>query len=318
MRAAVFTRFGGPEVVRVIEVPDPVPGRGQVLVRVAATSVNASDSRLRGQRFPRGFAPLVGLAMGYRRPRRTVLGGVFSGVVEAVGRDVVDWRPGQAVVGTTGMGMGAHAELVAVAPSRLVAKPDGVTHTEAAGVVFGGTAALWFLRDLAGISDGSTVLVLGAGGAVGTNAVQLARLLGGRVTAVTSAGNADLIASLGADRVIERGSVDLAALAGGFDVVLDAVGVLDRRSGRRLLAPGGLLLLAAADLRDTLLARGNVKAGSAPERPEDVAHLLALVVAGRLRVVIEDVLPLSRIVEAHARADSGRKVGNLLITPVNQ
>lgn len=315
MRAAVFTRFGGPEVVGVLEVPAPAPGPGQVLVRVVAAGVNASDSRLRSRRVPRGFGPLVGLAFGVRRPRRTILGGSFSGVVEAVGRGAEEWRPGDEVVGTTGMALGAHAELVAVPARRLVAKPAGVTHSDAAAVVFGGTAALWFVRDLARVGAGTTVLVLGAGGAVGTAAVQLAALAGGVVTAVSAGANTGLLTGLGAARVLDRHSVDLATLPDRFDVVLDAAGALDLRSGRRLLAPGGLLLLAVADLKDTLLARGNARAGSAPERAEDVAHLLDLVATGRLKVVIEEELPLAAIAAAHARVDSGRKVGNLVVRP---
>lgn len=315
MKAAVNTSFGGPEVVRVLEVPTPAPGAGQVLVRVFAAGVNASDSRLRSRRVPRGFGPLVGLAFGFRRPRRTVLGGTFSGVVEAVGPGVDSWRPGEEVVGTTGAALGAHAELVAVPAQRLVAKPDGVSHEDAAAVVFGGTAALWFVRDLARVGQGTTVLVLGAGGAVGTAAVQLAALAGGVVTAVSAAANTELLTGLGAVRVLDRNSVDLATLGDRFDVVLDAAGVLDLRSGRRLLAPGGLLVLAVASLWETLLARGDAKAGSAPERTEDIAHLLDLVATGRLKVVIEDVLPLAEIAAAHARVDSGRKVGNLVVRP---
>lgn len=315
MKAAVFTRFGGPGVVRVVEVPDPVPGPGQVLVRVAAAGVNASDSRIRGRRFPRGFAVPSSLVFGFRRPRRRVLGGSFSGTVEALGRDVAGWRPGEEVVGTTGLALGAHAELVAVPAKRLVRLPEGVSHEQAAGVVFGGTAALWFVRDLAAVTTGRTVLVTGAAGAVGTNAVQLAALLGGTVTAVTSAATAGLVSGLGAARVLERGSTDLATLGERYDVVLDAAGLLDLGSGRRLLAPGGVLVLAVADLADTLRARGDARAGSAPERTGDIAHLLDLVASGSLQVVIDGVLPLAGIADAHARVDAGRKVGNLLVRP---
>lgn len=315
MRAAVHDTFGGPEVVRVEERPVPDPSAREVLVRVAAASVNSADSRIRGRRFPRGFGAVAPLMFGLGRPRIRVLGGAFSGVVDAVGADVAGIAPGDAVAGTTGMAMGAHAEFVAVRADRVVPVPSGVTHDDAAGVIFGGLTALWFLRDRAVVRPGQRVLVVGASGAVGTMAVQLARLAGASVTGVCSAANAELVRSLGAERVIDHRTADVATLPDRFDVVLDAVGVLDRHTGRRLLAPDGVLLLAVASLADTVLARGNVKAGSGPERAADVAHLLGLVAAGGLRAVHDGVLDLDRIAEAHARVDSGRKVGSLIVRP---
>lgn len=315
MRAAVYEAFGGPGVVRVEERSIPTPGPRDVLVRVVAASVNSADARIRGRRFPRGFGAVAPLMFGLGRPRISVLGGCFSGVVDAVGADVTAFAPGDVVAGTTGMGMGAHAEFVAVRADRVVAVPEGVDHDAAAGVIFGGQTALWFLRDRAGVRAGQSVLVVGASGAVGTMAVQLARLAGASVTGVCSAANADLVRSLGAERVVDHRAVDVTSLPDRFDVVLDAVGALDRHTGRRLLTPGGVLLLAVASLADTVLARGNVKAGSGPERAADLAHLLSLVATGELRVVLDDVVPLDRIADAHARVDSGRKVGSLIVRP---
>ena len=318
MRAVVHDRFGGPAVVRVADVPTPTPGRNEVLVRVVAAAVNSSDARIRGRRFPRGFGAVAPLIFGIRRPRRTVLGGTLAGVVAEVGDRVTGWARGDEVVGTTGLALGAHAEFVRVPADRLVAKPAGVSFEDAAGVVFGGLTALYFLRDLAEVKAGQSVLVVGASGAVGTNAVQLARLSGATVTGVTSAANAGLVRGLGAERVIDYGTTDIATLDDRFDVVLDAVGVLDRHTGRRLLAPGGKLLLAVASLADTVLARGNVRTGSAPERAPDLTHLLDLVDRGDLRVVLDSVLALDEAAAAHARVDSGHKVGNLLIRPAPQ
>ncbi|WP_255438761.1 NAD(P)-dependent alcohol dehydrogenase [Propioniciclava sp. MC1683] len=315
MRAAVHDTFGGPEVLRIEDRPIPTPSPREVLVRVVAASVNSADSRIRGRRFPRGFGGVAPLMFGVRLPRIPVLGGSFSGVVEAVGADVTGVAPGNVVAGTTGMAMGAHAEFVAVRADRVVSVPEGVSHDDAAGVIFGGLTALWFLRDRAEVQLGRSVLVVGASGAVGTMAVQLARLAGASVTGGCSAANADLVRSLGAERVIDHRAVDVTTLPDRFDVVLDAVGVLDRHTGRRLLTPDGVLLLAVASLADTVLARGNVKAGSGPERASDLAHLLDLVAKGEVRVVLDDVLPLDRIAEAHARVDSGRKVGSLIVRP---
>ncbi|MGB8020574.1 MAG: NAD(P)-dependent alcohol dehydrogenase [Candidatus Nanopelagicales bacterium] len=315
MRAAVVDRYGPPEVAVLRDVPQSVPRADEVLVRVAAAAVSSGDARIRAARFPRGFAPFARPAFGLRGPRRKILGGTFSGTVQAVGAGVTAFSPGDEVCGMSGVRMGAHAEYLAVAGHRVVGKPTRVTHEDAAGLLFGGTAALWFLRDRAAVRPGQSALVNGASGAIGTNAVQLATYFGATVTGVTSARNAPLVTALGADRVIDYTSTDLAEVTDRFDVVLDTVGTLSRSSGRRLLTDGGVLLLAVADLWDTVRARGDVVAGSAPERPADFDFLLGLLAEGALRVVIDDVLDLGQIAAAYRRVDSGRKVGNILVRP---
>jgi NADPH:quinone reductase-like Zn-dependent oxidoreductase len=315
MRAAVVDRYGPPEVVNVREVPEPAPTAKQVLVRVRATPVTSGDARIRAARFPPGFAPFARLALGLRGPRRPVLGGVLSGVVEAVGRDVTGFAVGDEVCGMTGIRMGAHAELAVAPAKKLVRKPAGVSHDDAAALLFGATTALHYLRDRAAVQAGDTVLVNGASGAIGTSAVQLAVHLGGRVTGVTSARNAALVAELGAERTIDHTAVDVREIPDRFDVVLDAVGNLSIRSGRTLLAPGGRLALAVASLGDTIRARGQVSAGPSPERAEDFEVLLGLAASGVLRVVVEQVYELDDIVEAHRLVDTGHKVGNVLVRP---
>ena len=318
MRAGVIERYGPASVVRIETVPDPVAGRGEALVRVMAATVNSGDARIRGARFPRGFALPGRLALGLRGPRASVLGVVFAGVVEATGADAAGVEVGDRVCGMTGARMGAHAELVAVPASRVVRIDDGISFEDAAGVLFGGTTALHFLRDKAAVRSGERVLVVGGSGAVGTNAVQLARHLGATVTAVTSAGNAALARDLGAERVIDYRTTPIGALAergDRFDVVFDTVGALHPATGRPLLAEGGRLLLAAATLGEIVTARGPVKTGTAPQRTEDFAALLDLVGSGALRVVRDGALPLDRLAEAHARVDAGHKVGNLVLHP---
>ena len=315
MRAAVVREYGPPGVVRVEHLEDPVPGPQDVLVRVRATAVTSGDARIRGARFPRGFAPFARLALGVRRPRRPVLGITYSGVVEAVGAEVTGVSVGDEVAGSTGARMATHAELVAVRASKVVPVPAGVSHDDAAGVLFGGATALVYLRDKATVRPGSSVLVIGASGAVGTNAVQLARNAGATVTGVCSGANAELVRSLGATHVVDHTTTDVTTLPERYDVVLDTVGTLSAASGRRLLTDGGVLLLVVASLGDMLRVHRDVKAGPAPERVEDVRELLDLVASGRLRVVLDAVLPLDEVVAAHVRVDSGRKVGNLLLHP---
>lgn len=315
MRAAVVDRYGGPDVVRVIDVPRPVPRAGEVLVRVHAAAVTSGDARIRGARFPRGFGPFARLAFGVRRPRRRVLGSTFSGVVELVGPRAGGFSPGDEVCGMTGIRMGAHAELVAVADRRLAHKPAAPSHDDAAGLLFGGSAALFFLRDKAKVAEGTTVLVNGASGAIGTNAVQLARMFGATVTAVTSGANAALVTRLGARQVIDHTQVDVTTCAERFDVVLDAVGNVSIGAGRRLLEDHGVLVLAVADLAQTLRARGDVVAGSAPERVADFDFLLRAVADGAIEVVQDQAFALAGIVDAHRRVETGHKVGNVVVRP---
>ncbi|MBW0117868.1 NAD(P)-dependent alcohol dehydrogenase [Pseudonocardia abyssalis] len=309
MRAAVVSEYGPPDVVRVADVPDPVPRAGEVLVRVVATTVNSGDARIRGARFPRGFGPLARLAIGLRGPRRPVLGVVFSGVVEAVGVGAA-FTVGDEVCGMTGAKLGAHAELVRAA--KVVRKPAEVSHDDAAGVLFGGTTALHLLRD---VRRGQSVLVVGASGAVGTNAVQLAAHAGATVTAVCGAANAELVRGLGAAHLVDHRRTPLAEITDRFDVVLDTVGTLDPATGRRLLTDDGVLVLAVASLGETVLPRRRVRAGVTPERPADFALLLERVAKGELRVVVDEVVGFDGIVAAHRRVDSGRKVGNLVLRP---
>lgn len=316
MRAATVDRYGPPEVVQVVDVDPPGPPKGdQVLVRVMSTPVTSGDARIRGARFPPGFALPARLAFGLRGPRRHILGNPFAGVVEQIGAAVTHVEVGDRVCGMTGARMGAHAELVVAKASKVVGIPDGVTHEQAAGVLFGGTTALHFLRDKAELTRGTTVLVNGASGAVGIAAVQIASGLGATVTGVTSGRNADLVRSLGAESIVDHTATPVSEVQQRFDVVFDTVGNLSPADGRALLTEHGVLLLAVAGLGDMIRARGQVRTGTSPERADDFTTLLEMVASGRLQVVIEDVLALDQIVEAHRRVDSGRKVGNLLLRP---
>lgn len=314
MRAAIVERYGPPEVVRVADVPDPLPRKGQVLVRVRATGVSSGDARIRGASFPPGFALPSRLAFGLRGPRRPILGGTVAGEVVSVGDGVDGWAPGDRVSAMTGFRLGTHAELVAVPAKRLVRTPDGLVPADAAGVLFGGTTARHFLRK-AEVGAGTTVLVVGASGAVGTNAVQLAHALGAEVTGVCRGANADLVRRLGAKEVVDRTRAAVTELPERYDVVFDAVGVLGIATGKRLLRAGGRLVLAVGGLGEMLRARGPVITGTSPEDPDDIAALLAMVADGSLEVVVDSTYALDDIAAAHARVDTGRKVGNVIVAP---
>lgn len=315
MRAVVVERYGPPSVARVAEVADPVARPGEVVVRVAAAAVTSGDARMRAARFPRGFALPARLGIGLRGPRRPVLGVALSGTVASVGEGVSTLAVGDEVAGMTGARLGAHAELVAVRAERLVRKPAGVSHDDAAAVLFGGCTALHYLEDVVPLRAGHSVLVLGASGAVGSSAVQIARMAGARVTGVTSGRNAALVHSLGAERVIDYTATPVARITGPFDVVVDTVGAVSTPAGRALLADDGRLVLVLATLWQSITARGRVKAGVSGSRPEHMSRLLSLVASGELDPVLQESMPLDEIARAYAIVDSGRKVGNLVVRP---
>ncbi|WP_400994950.1 NAD(P)-dependent alcohol dehydrogenase [Agromyces sp. GXQ0307] len=327
MRAAVVDRFGGPEVVAVVDRPRPEPADGELLVRVHASTVSIADHRLRTREVPRGLGLIVGPAIGFRRPKHPVLGMEAAGVVEAVGPAVTRFAPGDEVILMRGARFGCHAELVTVPEDGEVArKPANLSFEEAAAVVFGGHTALRYL-DLVEIGPGSEVLVNGASGAVGTAVVQLAARRGARVTAVTSGRNAELVRSLGAAHVIDHTREDFAAPASGasgaearYDVIVECVGNAPFARVGHLIRPGGALLLVISDLAGMVGAalrprrRGIlVNQAGGPMGSEGMARLAALAEVGDLRPVIDRAYDLDDIVEAHRYVDTGRKRGSVVV-----
>jgi NADPH:quinone reductase-like Zn-dependent oxidoreductase len=321
MRAAHVDRFGPPEVVSLVEMPKPTPKAGEVLVRVRAVTVSVADQRLRSRRVPRGTALMVAPVIGLFRPRVKVLGMDASGVVESVGEGVTAFTPGDEVIVMRGAKMGCHAEYVVVAADGEIArKPANLSFEEAAAVIFGGHTAVRYL-DQVQLGPGVEVLVNGASGAVGTAAVQLAAARGATVTAVTSGGNADLVRSLGASRVIDYTKADFAAGADGqYDVIVECVGNAPFERVAHLLKPGGALLLVIADLRGMLFAGRQAarsglvvdQRGGAPGA-DLMARVAALAEDGELRPVIDRTYDFDEIVEAHRHVDTGRKRGSIVL-----
>jgi len=320
MRAAVARRFGPPDVVSVERVPVPTPGPDDVLVRVHATTVSIADHRVRAKDLPKGLGYFALIALGVFRPRRKILGMEGSGVVERVGDAVTTFSAGDEVIVMSGGRFGCHAEYVTIAADGAIARtPRGLSHTDAAALVFGGYTAVSFLNRV-DLGPGSTVLVNGASGAVGSAAVQLASRAGARVTGVTSGRNAELVRSLGAERVVDYVQADFAAAVERYDVVIDCVGNAPFERVRGILRPGGALLLVIADLRGMLGARWQsrrsgllvTQAGSGS--PASVMQeLVAHAEAGGIHPVIDRTFDLDDIVEAHRYVDTGRKRGSVVI-----
>lgn len=320
MKAAVCERYGPPEVVRIHDVPKPVPRDDEVLIRIRATTVNSGDARIRALRVPAGTSLPARMALGFFRPRKPVLGFDLAGDVEAVGPAVSRFKPGDRVLGYAGFGFGCHAEFRCLAEGgAMTMLPDGIGYETAVALVFGGGTAMDFLRRGALAKDGR-LLINGASGAVGVAAVQLAKLMGAHVTGVCSAANADLVRSLGADAVIDYAAEDFATAGERYDVIMDTVGNAPYRRVRRALQPGGRFLMVVGTLIEEI--QGNFQrdvVGSAAKETDVydskvLDELLALFKDGKIRPVIGRTYPFDEIVEAHRHVDSGRKRGSVVVT----
>lgn len=321
MKAAVYRRYGPPEVVATEEVAKPVPKDNEVLVRIRATTVSSGDWRLRSLNVPRGYGLLIRLAFGIFGPRKKILGTEFSGDVEAVGKSVTRFKTGDPVFAFPGDAMGSHAEYRTIAEDGCIAhKPNDFSYAEAAAISFGGSTALHFLRNKANVRQGESVLVVGASGAVGSAAVQLAKYFGAEVTGVCSGANAALVRSLGADAVIDYLKDDVRAAAKRYDIIIDCVGAATFKTHGPLLTSGGRMVLIAADLPETIAALGakpdgkKVIVGPASEKPEYLGFLKQLAEAGRYKPAIDRVFPFEQIVAAHRYVDTGRKRGSVVVS----
>jgi NADPH:quinone reductase-like Zn-dependent oxidoreductase len=318
MKAAVHTRYGPPDVVRIAEVEKPAVKDNQVLVKVHATTVNRTDSGLRAAK------PFVNrFFTGLRRPRVTILGNEFAGEVEAVGRGVTSFEVGDRVFGYNGTRFGAHAEYLAMPDDgSLATMPAKATFEEAAASTEGSHYALSLIRK-AKIRSGQDVLVYGATGAIGSAAVQLLKGLGAKVTAVCDTKNIELVRGLGADRVIDYTAADFTKDTQTYDVVLDAVGKSSFGRCRRLLKPRGIYL--SSDLGPlsqnpilaliTPLLRGKRVMFPIPRDDQEmVRYFKGLIESGEFRPLIDRRYRLDQIVEAYGYVETGQKIGNVVIS----
>ncbi|WP_034061519.1 NAD(P)-dependent alcohol dehydrogenase [Lacinutrix jangbogonensis] len=321
MKAAVFTKYGPPEVVQIKEVDKPTIKENQVLVRVSATAVTSGDARIRGFNIPLGFRTLSRLIFGITKPRKQVLGVVFSGIVEAIDERVTQFKVGDAVFGANN-NFGTHAEYIAILEREsMVLKPSNIDYTQAAAVPFGALTSLKFLRDFGKIKSGQKVLINGASGALGVYAVQLAKHFGAEVTGVCSAINLELVKSLGADHVIDYTTTDFTSNNETYDIIYDTVGKISFSHCKNSLNVNGRLLLAVAGisqyfkmLSTALIGNKKVVAGVAIFNKKDLNTIKVLLESGELKSVVGKSFLLEDIVEAHRYVDSGHKVGSAVVT----
>jgi NADPH:quinone reductase-like Zn-dependent oxidoreductase len=322
MRAIIIDRYGTPDVLRLEEIEAPVPADNQVLIRVRASSVNPYDWHyLTG--FPKLFRPAFGL----RRPKYRILGADLAGQIEAVGREVTGFHPGDKVYGQTAAG--AFAEYVAVEEGAIAPKPTDLTFEQAAAVPLAGSTALQALRDQGKVRPGQRVLVNGASGGVGTLAVQIAKADGAEVTGVCSTANQDLVRSLGADHVIDYTHEDFTAGPWRYHLLLDNVGNRKLSEYRRVLEPKGTYLashgqpenrwlgplwfLAEMALVSPFVSQ-RLTTFAAQPRAADLYALKELIEAGKLKPVVDRAYPLSRTADAFRYLEQWHARGKVVIT----
>ena len=317
MKAVVCDRYGPPDILRITEVPRPVPRPDEVLIKIRATTVNRSDCAFRAG-IPRPYARLF---TGLRRPRHQILGSELSGEVEAIGPAVTGFKPGDAVFGIKAWKFGAHAEYVCMREGASLAhKPAGASFEEAAAVCDGVILALMGLRR-ADIRKGRSILIYGASGSIGTAAVQLSRYYDADVTAVCATKNLELMRSLGADHVIDYTRDDFTANGQAYDVIFDAVGKHSFRRSKDSLNPGGIYL-ATDHLQNIALALWTSRFGDKkvvfPIPPhytrQDVVFLKGLMEAGKYRAVIDRRYPLEDVIAATRYVETEQKTGNVVLT----
>ncbi|MBA7581233.1 alcohol dehydrogenase [subsurface metagenome] len=326
MKAIVCTKYGSPDVLQLKEVEKPTPKDNEVLIRIYATTVTAGDCELRSLKFPILLQLLMRIGFGFRGPRKKILGQELAGEIEAVGKDVKRFRKGDQVFAATGFSMGAYAEFICLPEEPkemeglLAIKPANMTCEEAAAVPTGGLNALHFLRK-GNIRSGQKVLINGAGGSIGTFAIQLAKYFGAEVTGVDSTRKLDMLRSIGADQVIDYTQEDFTKSGQTYDVIFDIVGKSSFSGCMRSLKKEGIYLSANPGLSQMVRGQWTSKTsskkvivGTASYKTEDLIFLKELIEVGKIKSVIDRRYSLEQIPEAHSYVEKGHKKGNVVIT----
>lgn len=306
MKAAIYSKYGPPNVLKLVDIAKPRPKDNEILVKIYATTVTSGDVRLRSSNFPLLVWLPVRLMFGLFKPKKEILGHEFSGIVEAIGKDVTKFKIGDEIFATpTMLNSGSYTEYISIPEDRkkgvLGLKPKNLSFKEAAAMPVGGMTAL-FLLNKAKLSRGHHVLIFGASGSVGSYAIQIAKEQEATVVAVCSSSNFDMVKSLGADGVIDYKKEDYSIREDRFDIVFDAVGKTSKSKAKKVLKQGGRF--------------ASVKSLTSPEQGH-LNKLKELAEKGKIKPYIDKCFPLSEIVAAHEYVDKERKKGNVVIEIVN-
>lgn len=316
MKAIVYTQYGSPDVLKLVEIAKPTPKDNEVLVKIHATSITRADCLMRN-----GKPSWGRIILGIRGPKRKILGLELAGEVEAIGQNVKRFQIGDKVYGFTGFGLGAYAQYTCMPEEgSLELKPTNMSYEEAAASVDGATTALFFLRDKANIQQGQKVLINGASGSIGTFAVQLAKYFGADVTGVCSTKNIELVKSLGANHVIDYTQEDFTQTPDTYDIIFDTVGKSSFSECKNALKKNGCYV-PTTGLNNTFLkiwtsmrSGKKVISGMSIKKNNALIFLRALFEAGTIKPIIDKSYPLERIQDAHSYVDTGHKKGNVIIT----
>ncbi len=323
MKAILHTKYGPPDELQLKEVEKPFPKDNEVLIKIHATTVTTSDCNVRNFTFvPRSFMLFARIMFGFKKPKINILGIDLAGKIEEIGKDVKRFKIGDQIFGSPGTKFGAHAEYTCVSEDgALVIKPPHMTYEEAAAISLAGNTALFFIRDLAKIQTGQKILIHGASGAIGTYAVQLAKYYGAEVTGVCSATNAEMVKSLGADKVIDYTKEDFTKSDERYDVVFDVVGKTTFSQCKGLLKQKGIYLENMLELKDVLkmmwtsiIGGKKIKGGVSVESVENLNFFIELFESGKLKPVIDRSYPLEQTAKAFQYVEQGHKKGNVIIT----
>jgi NADPH:quinone reductase-like Zn-dependent oxidoreductase len=328
VKAIVWTKYGPPEVLQLREVEKPHPKDDEILIKIHATTVTVGDCEMRRLEYPLVMGLLVRMFVGFRRPTRiTILGMELAGEVEKVGKDVTRFNSGDEVFAATGfVGTGACAEYICLPEEpeagAIAIKPANMSFDDAAAVPVGGLEALSLLRK-GNIQPGHKVLINGAGGTIGPFAIQIAKFFGAEVTAVDSTKKLDILKSIGADHTIDYTQEDFTKSGEVYDVIFDVVGKSSYSGCIRSLKENGFYLLTYPKLGRSIRGRWTsrrsnkkVIGGTATDNTEDLVFLRELIEAGKIKSVIDRRYPLEETAEAHRYVETGEKIGNVVITVV--
>jgi len=322
MKAIVYAEYGPPDVLRLNEVEKPVSADNEVLIRVHAAEATKSDCEMRRSKFAlKWFWLPMRVAMGVTRPRKQILGGYFAGEVESAGKEVTKFKQGDQVFGSAGLRLGAYGEFMCLPASyTIVPKPGNIGFEEAAAVPFGGMNALHFMRK-ASIRSGEKVLINGAGGSIGTFAVQIAKAMGAEVTAVDDSFKEGMLRRIGADHFIDYTKETFTSRSQRYDVIFNMVARTSFSGCVKALNPGGRYLMGNPRLTDMLMSaltsRFTDKAAIfafAAEKQEELLALREMIEAGKIKPTVDRIYPMEQAAEAHRRVETEQRLGSVVIS----